>query len=200
MRNKTAVLVTVAAATLTCGVLTGCDDAQPGAEPRTSAASSTTAVAHLLESPAPAPADAGPKRGEASADAGLTVTGVRIGSHDGFDRVVYDLGGSGTPGWIVGYTERAVQDGSGRELDIAGDSVLEVRITGSAYPFDSGVTPYAGPDPLTDPAVPGITGVSTPLVFEGVSQSFIGVTGEQPAFSVTTLSNPTRLVVDIATS
>jgi len=198
MRNKTAVLVAITAATLACGVLTGCDDAQPGAEPRTSAATSATAVAPLLESPVPG--DAGPKRGEASPGAGLTVTGVRLGSHDGFDRVVYDLGGSGTPGWIVGYTERAVQDGSGRELDIAGDSVLEVRITGSAYPFDSGVTPYAGPDPATDPAVPGIAGVSTPLVFEGVSQSFIGVTGEQPAFSVSALSSPTRLVVDIATS
>ncbi|WP_067852874.1 AMIN-like domain-containing (lipo)protein [Nocardia shimofusensis] len=202
MGNKTAVLVTVATAALACGVLTGCDDARPDAGPRTSAtsaaASTTTAVAPLRE--APVPVDANPKRAEPSSEARLTVSGVRIGSHDGFDRVVYDLGGSGTPGWLVEYTDRAVQDGSGRELDVAGDSVLEVRITGSAYPFDSGVSPYSGPDPVTDPAVPGIVGVSSPLVFEGISQSFIGVTGERPAFSVTALSNPTRLVVDIATA
>ncbi|MBF6355394.1 hypothetical protein IU449_12710 [Nocardia higoensis] len=202
MRNKTAVLVTVAAATLACGVLAGCNDARPDAEPRTSAASATSATA-AVPAPlreAPVPTDAAPKRADASPDARLTVAGVRIGSHEGFDRVVYDLGGSGTPGWVVEYTDRAVQDGSGRELDVAGDSVLEVRITGSAYPFDSGVSPYSGPDPVTDPAVPGIVGVSSPLVFEGISQSFIGVTGERPAFSVTALSNPTRLVIDIATA
>jgi len=197
MRNKTVVLVAMAATVLATGVLTGCD-AEPSAEPGTSAASTSTAAA-----PAPAdsvPTDAQPKHGEASTGAGLTVSGVRIGSQAGFDRVVYDLGGSGMPGWVVRYTERAVQDGSGRELEVAGDSVLEVRITGSAYPFDSGVSPYAGPDPATDPAVPGIAGVSSPLVFEGISQSFIGVAGERPAFSVTALSNPTRLIVDIATA
>lgn len=198
MRNKTAVLVAMVTTVLAVGVLTGCDDPEPGAEPRDSAMATTTATA-----PSPgesAPVDAMPKHGEASPGAALTVSGVRIGSQAGFDRVVYDLGGSGMPGWIVEYTGRAVQDGSGRELDVPGDSVLEVRITGSAYPFDSGVSPYAGPDPATDPAAPGIAGVTSPLVFEGVSQSFIGVTGRRPAFSVTALSNPTRLVVDIATA
>ncbi|MBF6521352.1 AMIN-like domain-containing (lipo)protein [Nocardia farcinica] len=191
MRNRLAVLVAVAAA-----VLVGCDDAGPAATPRTT---TTTVAGTLAEAPAPAPVDAQPKRGTASPDAALTVAGIRIGRQPGFDRIVFDLGGKGTPGWTVEYTERAVQDGSGRELDIPGRSVLEVRITGSAYPFDSGVSPYAGPDPATDPDVPGIA-VATPLVFEGVTQSFIGVDGDRPAFSVSALSGPTRLVIDIASS
>src|SRR5690606_19066128 len=194
MRNKTAApaaAVAVAAATLACGVLTGCDDARPGAEPVTSPSTAHSATATgpapLLEAPAPPPSDAAPKSADASPEAGLTVTGIRIGRHDGFDRVVYDLGGAGTPGWIVRWTDRAVQVCSGRELDLAGESVLVGRITGSACPFDSGVTPYSGPDPATDPSVPGITGVSMPLVFEGVTQSFIGVAGSQAAFSVQAL-------------
>ncbi|GGL30873.1 AMIN-like domain-containing (lipo)protein [Nocardia jinanensis] len=147
----------------------------------------------------PAPDDTVPKQAEASPGALLTVTDIRLSRHPGFDRVEYELGGEGTPGWSVWYTGRALQDGSGRELEVAGDSVLEVRITGSAYPFDSKVTPYAGPDPATDPAVPGIAGVYRTTVFEGVTQSFIGVAADEPGFTVSAAAMPNRLVIDIAT-
>ncbi|MGI5223235.1 AMIN-like domain-containing (lipo)protein [Nocardia sp. CA-290969] len=147
----------------------------------------------------PAPDDTVPKQAEASPDAMLTVTDIRMSRHAGFDRVEYFLGGPGTPGWSVWYTGRAVQDGSGRELDVAGESVLEVRITGSAYPFDSGAAPYAGPDPAVDPAVPGVAGVYRTTVFEGITQSFIGVAADEPGFTVTSAAMPNRLVVDIAT-
>ncbi|MGA6208123.1 AMIN-like domain-containing (lipo)protein [Nocardia testacea] len=147
----------------------------------------------------PAPDDTVPKQAEASPGAALTVTDIRLSRHAGFDRVEYDLGGEGTPGWSVWYTGRAVQDGSGRELEVAGESVLEVRITGSAYPFDSRVAPYSGPDPATDPAVPGIAGVYRTTVFEGVTQSFIGVAGDEPGFTVSAATMPNRLVIDIAT-
>ncbi|MBF6210739.1 hypothetical protein IU487_06710 [Nocardia puris] len=186
MRNKFLVAIAAVAA-----LVAGCDsDSGSSAEPGTTAVAPTSDAAP--------PADAQPKRGEHSPGAALTVTDIRIGTHSGFDRVVYEFGGTGTPGWQVGYTDRAVQDGSGAVLDIAGQSLLEVRITGSAYPFDSGVTPYEGPDPATDASAPLIAGVYRTLVFEGTTQSFIGVNDERPAFEVTTLTNPTRLVIDIA--
>lgn len=149
--------------------------------------------------PVPAPDDTVPKQAEASPGAKLTVTDVRLSRHPGFDRVEYYLDGQGAPGFSVWYTGRAVQDGSGRELEVAGDSVLEVRITGSGYPFDTGVAPYAGPDPATDPAVPGIAGVYRTTVFEGVTQSFVGVAGDEPGFTVVAQPMPNRLVIDIAT-
>lgn len=128
------------------------------------------------------------------------MTDIRIGHHDGFDRVVYQMDGTGgPPGWHVQYTDRAIQDGSGRQLDIAGNSILEVQILGSAYPWDSATTPYSGPDPATNPSAPGIAGVYGSQVYEGTTQSFIGVNGDRPPFSVTVLEDPVRLVIDIAT-
>ncbi|MGV9612083.1 AMIN-like domain-containing (lipo)protein [Nocardia xishanensis] len=194
MRNKMVLTVALAAA-----LIAGCDDAETGSATTTPPPPTTTGS--LVEAPAaPAPGDAAPKQGTPSSGAGLTVTDLRIGHHPGFDRVVYELGGTGTPGWIVQYTDRAIQDGSGKEIEVAGQSVLEVQITGSAYPFDSGVTPYSGPDPATDPSAPTIAGVYRTAVFEGTTQSFIGVDADRPGFSVTAMSNPTRLVIDIASS
>ncbi|MFC9893733.1 hypothetical protein ACFVMC_08575 [Nocardia sp. NPDC127579] len=188
MRNTMALLVVVCAA-----LLTGCGDRGTDGAP-TPATTGT-----FTDAPAQIPQDALPKQQAPAPDAGVTVTGLRIGRQPGFDRVVYDLGGTGMPGWSVQYTDRAVQDGSGSPIDVAGQSVLEVRITGSAYPFDSGVEPYAGPDPAADPNAPGIAGVYRTAVYEGITQSFIGVNADRPAFTVSALSNPPRLVIDIAT-
>ena len=52
---------------------------------------------------------------------------------------------------------------------------------------------------MTDPSTPAITGVYKKLVYEGVTQSFIGLDADQPPFAVTALADPPRLVVDIAT-
>ncbi|MEV6277995.1 hypothetical protein [Nocardia sp. NPDC051832] len=187
MRNTMVLLATAAAV-----LLAGCDDRGSEAVPP-----DTTST--FIDSPTQVPRDALPKEQAPSAESGVTVTGVRIGRQPGYDRVVYDLGGPGTPGWIVRYADQAVQDGSGKVIEVAGQSILEVQITGSAYPFDSGVEPYSGPDPATDPIAPGIAGVYRTAVFEGTTQSFIGVNADRPPFTVSTLSNPTRLVIDIAT-
>ncbi|MEV0245081.1 hypothetical protein AB0H76_00680 [Nocardia sp. NPDC050712] len=189
MRNTMVVLAVASAA-----LLTSCADRGPESAPPSSSTTST-----FTDAPTQAPQDALPKQQAPAGDAGVTVTGIRIGRQPGYDRVVYDLGGRGAPGWNVQYADRAVQDGSGRAIPVAGQSILQVQITGSAYPFDSGVEPYAGPDPATDPNAPGIAGVYGSAVYEGTTQSFIGVNADRPPFTVSTLSNPQRLVIDIAT-
>ncbi|MBC7303423.1 MAG: hypothetical protein H5T78_21045 [Nocardia sp.] len=193
MRNAL-VFVLIAAAAVS---LSACaTDNAPTATPPTT---TTSTAGTFAEATGEVPTDAGPKSGAASTGAALTVSDIRIGRQPGFDRVVYALGGTGAPGWQVSYTDSAVQDGSGKPVDVAGRAILEVRILGSAYPFDSPVPPFAGPDPVTDPNVPAITGVYKRLVYEGVTQSFIGIDADQPPFAVTTLTDPPRLVVDIAT-
>ncbi len=180
---------------VTAALVAGCGDSESGSN----ATNAATAPSTFTDSSATPPTDALTKRGAPSSDAGVTVSGIRIGHQPGFDRVVYELGGAGTPGWIVQYADQAVQDASGKLIDVAGNSILEVQITGSAYPFDNGVTPYSGPDPATDPSAPGVAGVYRSAVYEGTTQSFIGVHADRPAFSVSTLTGPTRLVIDIAT-
>ncbi|MEV0538963.1 hypothetical protein [Nocardia salmonicida] len=192
MRNALVFVLIAAAAVSVSGC--GTDDA-PAATPPTT----TSTASRFAEATGEVPTDASPKSGAASPDAALTVTDIRLGRQPGFDRVVFALGGTGAPGWQVSYTDQAVQDGSGKTVDVAGRAILEVRILGSAYPFDSVVPPFDGPDPVTDPSTPAITGVYKKLVYEGVTQSFIGLDADQPPFAVTALADPPRLVVDIAT-
>lgn len=144
----------------------------------------------------PFPASTDPDTSEPSADAALTVTDVRVGRHDGFDRVVFELGGTGTPGWRVEYVPEAIEDGKGDVVDVAGDGTLQVMISGSGYPMDTGVTEYKGPNPLRVAETDEVEEVLLRGVFEGYTQAFIG-TDEVSPFRVYALTDPTRVVVEV---
>lgn len=145
----------------------------------------------------PFPADTTPDTADPSADAALTVTDVRVGHHDGYDRVVFQLGGTGTPGWRVEYVDAAVEDPTGETVEVAGDSPLQVVLTGTAYPFDTGQTEF----PLRQPvAAAGTTAVTEAVLlgtFEAQSQAFVGVTGEPRPFRAYLLPDPARVVIDV---
>ncbi|MGP6173873.1 AMIN-like domain-containing (lipo)protein [Corynebacterium sp. A21] len=127
------------------------------------------------------------------APATLVVTDVRVGSHEGFDRVVFDLTGEGTPGWFIDYTDRPSQQGSGRPVDFRGATALNVNLDGMAYPFDLGIDdPQIG----TVEGVGNITEVQSIGTFEGRSQFIIGMNQQLP-YSVQVLDDPPRVVVDI---
>ena len=189
-------------------VLAGCaDDARETSasssgtteRPATGGASET-ASAGTDEEPAvetpDLPADVEPDTADASADARVTVSDIRIGAHDGFDRVVLEVGGTGTPGWDVRYVDAATAQGSGNPVDVAGDAVLQVTLTGAGYPYDTGVAEYAG-GPLTSADTTVLTEVVWGATYEGTSLAFLGTTGQYP-FRVYSLTGPTRVVVDIA--
>ena len=125
----------------------------------------------------------------------LTVTGVRVAQHTGFDRVVFDLGGRGSPGWDVAYVDGAVDDGSGERVDVDGESILSVRIRGTAMPMDSGVEEYDGA--TVDPDDGSVEEVVYRFWFEGYTTAFVGVDGDRRPFRVFTLEDPARVVVDI---
>ena len=160
--------------------------------PRTTTRKPTTLERPVLPTGLPVVANAFAAPSDAAA---LTVTDMRVESQAGVVRVVYVFAGTGTPGWNVRYVDSAVQDDSGNVLDLAGESVIEVSLTGTGYPFDTGVTPYAGPNPLPGTGV--VSEVRLATVFEGVTQSFIGVqTSPRPA-SVSMATDPVRVVVEI---
>jgi hypothetical protein len=128
----------------------------------------------------------------------VAVTDVRFGRHDGFDRVVLDLAGSGRAGWQVRYVDSPVRSqGSGAVVPLAGDGQLEVVLTGISMPGDVGGRRYGGP---RRPAL-GRTGVVEDLyvdnLFEGRFVTFVG-TRSPERFRVFALDDPQRVVVDVA--
>ncbi len=131
---------------------------------------------------------------DAAAGSLLTVTNIRIARHDTFDRVVFDLSGTGTPGWRVEYVDAALDDGSGLPVDVHGDHVLQVRISGTGIPADTGVDEFSG-GPLTFDG-DGVEQVVYRYTFEGYATAFIG-TDDRTPFRVFTLTDPTRVVVDV---
>jgi hypothetical protein len=145
----------------------------------------------------PFPANTEPDTGQASADASVTVSDIRIGRHDGYDRVVFEVGGRGTPGWDVRYVDTATSQGSGEPVDVAGNAVLQVALTGAGYPYDTGVEEFSSSGPVTGPDTEVVTEAVFDATFEGTALTFVGTTDRTP-FRVYLLQGPTRVVVEVA--
>ena len=116
---------------------------------------------------------------------------------DGFDRVVLDLEGTGSPGWSVQYVDAATDDGSGDPVPVDGDGVLQVRLSGMAMPGeDPAITEYDGAtiDPEGTEAVDEVV---YRFWFEGYTTAFVGVDEPGLPFRVFALEDPARVVVDV---
>lgn len=123
----------------------------------------------------------------------LVVKNVRLGSHNGFDRVVFDLEGEGEPGWWIDYAETPTHQASGKAINYHGSMALNVNIDG---------TTFVGDDPVakTYPGTGNVTEVIGVGLFEGRTQYIIGLKAGRTPYSVQTLENPKRLVIDILQS
>jgi len=121
---------------------------------------------------------------------------LRTGRHNGFDRVVFEVGGAGTPGWDVRYVDQASSQGRGEPVDVAGQAVLQVTITGAQIPDTTGVAEFDGPDPLPGSGTRTVTEVVYDHTFEGTSVAFVGTTARAP-FRVYALSDPARVVLEV---
>jgi hypothetical protein len=169
------------------------------ASPRTSgsAGSSTPSIDGDGSPDAPPfPANAAPDTGGASQDSFVTGTEIRTGLHDGYDRVVFEVEGTGTPGWDVRYVAEAASQGSGEDLPVEGGAILQVTISGVGYPTETGIEEYAGSVPLSSQGTEVVTEVVWDSTFEGTSVAFVGAT-EQTPFRVYLIENPTRVVLDV---
>lgn len=212
MAAPTRRLVVTAVATLVALTACGRDVAPtPSATPAPppSATATPTGTPSSTDAPAPTPAAPTPTPEPAEAAfappgteltqegdaAGYVVTQVRVGEHTGYDRVVYELtGGQGTPGYRVGYVDRAVEDPSDEVRDVDGDAVLQVWLVGTTYPVEGGPQEFS--EDLR-PADGDVEHVVRPLTFEGMTQSFVGVDDGPRPFRVLVLADPVRVVVDL---
>ncbi|MGY2084412.1 AMIN-like domain-containing (lipo)protein [Blastococcus sp. SYSU DS0539] len=128
----------------------------------------------------------------------VTLTDVRLGAHEGFDRIVFEVAGEGEAGWQVGYTEQPQAQGSGAPVAVPGDAVLGITLTNLALPGDApeGVDPWEGPDQQTIAGATVLDTLVEDTLFEGRHTFFAGLDARRP-FGVGLLSSPQRIVVDV---
>ena len=122
---------------------------------------------------------------------------VRADRHEGFDRVVFEFD-SAVPGYTVGYATKPItEDGSGREVSIAGEHVVEARMTpasGVNLDGEQVVPTYTGPNRFS-PMTPEVAELVRTGDFEAVLTWAVGLR-DRVDFRVTELTAPPRLVVD----
>lgn len=123
---------------------------------------------------------------------------IRTGSHPPcFERVVIEFAGSGDlPGYRVEYRPDPIVDSPrGEPVEVAGDATLVIS-AGAWMPNPEG-DGYDGPRELVPFNVETILELRQIENFEGMTSWAIGLDRERP-FTVETLKNPSRLVVDIS--
>ena len=111
--------------------------------------------------------------------------------------MVLEVGGEGTPGWDVRYVDQPSSQGKGDPVEVAGDAVLQVTLTGAGYPYDTGVEEYSAAGPLSVPDTETVTEVVFDATFEGTTVAFVGTKARAP-FRVYLLEAPTRVVLEVA--
>jgi hypothetical protein len=121
---------------------------------------------------------------------------VRAGSHQSFDRVVFEFDGA-VPEHTVSYVDRLVEDGTGDPVSLSGSADLEVVFQGANAHEEDG-SPTVSPRRFS-PDLTAVKEIAQTGDFEAVVSYGIGVDQRRP-IKVFTLSDPSRLVVDVSTT
>ena len=128
--------------------------------------------------------------------AAVNLADVRIGAHEGFDRIVFETTRASAYD-IQRVLPPFFQDGSGRELTVAGDSFFRITMTGTTRQLADGTSSYRGPTSFAPTDTSSVTSLVEGGDFEAVSTWYVGVHGPGACVRVTTLEAPSRLAIDI---
>ena len=123
------------------------------------------------------------------------ITDVRLGTHDGYDRVVFEFQ-QGTPELTLDRAQPPfTQDASGLPMDVEGSSFLRLTMRGGSKQTDDNTSSYDGPTDL-DPALPMLVDLIEGGDFERQSTWYLGLTSEA-CVRVLLLDDPARVVIDV---
>ena len=120
---------------------------------------------------------------------------VRVGRHEGFERITFEFEGDRMPGYRVEYVDRPVYAcGSGEVVELPGDAFLSIRFEPAAAHTEQGQPTIPQREIAVDQPI--IRALKRTCDFEG---QVVWVTGQAtPApFAVRVLRSPLRLVVDL---
>jgi hypothetical protein len=162
---------------------------------RTRAVAATLVLA-ALGAGAVTAAGAGTAAGAATVPAVSTLTQIRAAHQPGYDRLVFQFSGRLPAHYSVRYVPQVTGDASGKPVNVVGSARLLVRFTPAAGHDALGHVTY-GATQRTYP-LPGIIQVVNAGDFENVLSFGVGVARAEP-LHVSTLTGPSRVVVDIRT-
>jgi hypothetical protein len=187
------------ALTAVLAALAGCGTSpasQPGAPAASTPAASTPAPgsstpATSPSTPAASPATPAPWTCPA---AGSYLTGIRVGQHVGFDRVVFQFSG-GLPVYRTEAVQTVYSDPKGDLVPLAGQQSLRVVFRASAWCQQPVRHTYTGPSVLTS-FYPRLLVISAAGDFEQVLSFGIG-TATSGSYRAYSLAGPDRVVIDV---
>jgi hypothetical protein len=197
--------VSVGLLALTAGLaaLAGCGTSpasRPGAPAASTPAASTPAPGGSTPSPGTSTPATSPSTPAASPAAttcpapGIYLTGIRVGQHAGFDRVVFQFSG-GLPAYRTEAVRTVYSDPKGDVVPLAGQASLRVVFRASAWCQQPVHRTYTGPSALT-PFYPRLLAVSAAGDFEQVLSFGIGTAASGP-YRAYSLTAPDRVVIDV---
>jgi hypothetical protein len=188
--RRALVLAALAAA---AGLVAGCGASSPtagGSHP----AASPPRVPSASVAPSAVPTTSAPTwptttRTTAASQAG-NLTAISVGQHSGYDRVVFTFSG-GIPGYTVGYVNQVVSDPKGDVVPLTGQAFLHI-----VFQPSTGYQTYTGPSTITA-SYPTLLQVRAAGDFESYLSFGIGLS-QRAGFRVFTLTQPDRVVIDVA--
>jgi hypothetical protein len=123
------------------------------------------------------------------------ITDVRLATHEGYDRVVFEFAAGIPDVAIEGVLPPFYADPSGQEIKVSGSAVLKLTMHGASTVAADGSVTYGGSTNF-QPGFPQLVQLIEGGDFEAVSTWYLGLNGGG-CTRVMTLSNPSRLVIDI---
>ena len=129
-----------------------------------------------------------------SAPSTATLVAIRAGHHTGYDRFVLEFSGP-VPSRSITWVSQVIQDGSGKPVRLAGHAFLNVRLANSVAHDGAGHATAPGRQTF---ALPNLTQYALAGDFEGVVNVGLGYQRKETVH-VSTLSSPSRLVIDVST-
>ena len=127
----------------------------------------------------------------------VNIVDVRVGTHDDYDRVVFEFD-SGIPEFTLDQAEPPfTEDGSGFPIDVEGESFLVLIMRGGTKQTDTGASSYDGPTDF-DPGLTRLVDLVEGGDFEAQSTWYFGLASESCVRVLTLTDDGTaRLVIDI---
>ncbi len=127
----------------------------------------------------------------------LIVADIRLGTHDGYDRIVFEYVDEGSPYLDIEADEPPfVKDPSGLPLEVAGDPHFRLIFGGAAkYDSETGEQPYSGPVDF-EPGYPQIAQFVEAGDFEASHSWYLGTNGSD-CLRAFYLTEPGRIVIDV---